>query len=81
MDDRIINNGQATDEATPELGPAAEAEAGAPCADCLSGRSIMLIAAFAAFAAYVAADFMSGGRLTAAVAGLLGAAGKRGEDG
>ena len=71
MDDRIINNGQATDTEAPP-----EAEAPGPCPDCLSGRSIMLIALFAAFAAYVAADFMSGGRLTGAVVGLLGAAGE-----
>jgi hypothetical protein len=85
MADRILNNGQATDAAAPGAGtgapepdtePAAEPER---CAECMSGRAIILAAAFAAFAAYVAADFMSGGRLTAYLLGLFAA--RKGGDG
>lgn len=44
-----------------------------PCEDCTShtGRAFLLAFAFAAFAAYVAADFALGGKLTAWTAGLL----------
>jgi hypothetical protein len=80
MTERIINNGQATEAEAeagpaPEAPPAAAAAAGAPapCPDCLSARAWFFAALFAAFAAYVAADFMTGGRLTGAVVGLLGA--------
>ena len=87
MTERIINNGQGTEQeqGPPEAeapGPAAAAGP-APCADCLSGRSLMVAAMFAAFAAYVTADFFTGGRLTAALLGLLASArgGNGGHDG
>ena len=52
-----------------------------PCEDCAPGRgrAILLAFAFAAFAAYVAADFVTGGKLTAwTVATLAGLRGKAG---
>lgn len=50
--------------------PAAEAD---ECAECLGGRVILLAVLFAAFAAYVAADFATGGRLTTGALGVLAA--------
>ena len=49
-----------------------------PCEDCApgTGRAILLAFAFAAFAAWVAADFATGGKLTAWAAATL--AGLRG---
>jgi hypothetical protein len=58
---------QAAEDPTPSSSSAAAAAA-EPCADCLSARGILFAAAFAAFAAYVAADFALGGKLTAWVA-------------
>ena len=51
-----------------------------PCEDCASGtgRAVLLAFAFAAFAAWVAADFATGGKLTAWAAATL--AGLRGRD-
>lgn len=49
------------------------------CANCLGPRSILLALAFAAFAAYVAADFATGGRVTAAALGLVAAVRGRAE--
>lgn len=45
----------------------------APCEDCApaTGRAILFAVAFAAFAAFVAADFATGGKLTAWTAALL----------
>ena len=58
---------------TPETAAVPEpAAAGEECADCIGGRALVLAVAFAAFAAFVAADFYLNGRLTAAVVGTLG---------
>ena len=53
--------------------PAAAADE--PCEDCVShpGRAFLLAFAFAAFAAWVAADFATGGKLTAWAMGTLAA--------
>lgn len=53
-------------------GPSTEAGA-EPCEDCApaTGRAILIAFAFAAFAAFIAADFATGGKLTAWTAGLL----------
>jgi hypothetical protein len=46
---------------------------GEPCEDCarISGWGVIAAVAFAAFAAYVAADFATGGRMTALILALL----------
>lgn len=56
----------------PEPGPGA-APAADECATCLGARTILLALAFAAFAAYVAADFATGGKVTAAALGAVAA--------
>jgi hypothetical protein len=56
-------------------------EAADDCATCITGRGILLALGFAAFAAFVAADFATGGRLTAAVAGTVAALRGRAEGG
>lgn len=48
------------------------------CATCITARGILIALGFAAFAAYVAADFATGGRLTGIVVGAL--AGLRGRE-
>lgn len=53
--------------ADPAAGAAGE------CENCLRGRTVVAALAFAAFAAYVAADFATGGKLSAAVLGALAA--------
>lgn len=58
--------------------PAAEAAAADECAECLLARDYILAIAFAAFAAFVAADIYTGGRLSAAVAGTVAAVRGRG---
>jgi hypothetical protein len=55
--------------AAPTPGP--EGGAAEDCASCLTARGVLIAAGFAAFAAFVAADFATGGRLTAAMLGLL----------
>lgn len=55
-------------EAAPTAGPEGGAE---ECAACITARGILLAVAFAAFAAYVAADFATGGRVTAVALGTL----------
>jgi disulfide bond formation protein DsbB len=55
-------------EAAPTPGPEGGAE---ECATCITARGIMIALGFAAFAAYVAADFATGGRLTAVALGLV----------
>ena len=59
--------------------PAAAAE---PCEDCASvtGRGVLLAVAFAAFAAWVAADFATGGKLTGWAVATLAALRGRGEE-
>lgn len=59
----------------PEADPAAgQAEAEAEgCENCLGARVVLLAVAFAVFAAYVAADFATGGRLTSAALGVVAA--------
>lgn len=55
-----------TDESA-EAAPAAGPEGGAEeCATCITARGVLFAVAFAAFAAYVAADFATGGWITAA---------------
>lgn len=44
------------------------------CDNCLSAKGIMLAVGFAAFAAYVAADFATGGKLTGWIMLLVTAA-------
>lgn len=41
------------------------------CATCITARGVLIALGFAAFAAYVAADFATGGRLTALALGAL----------
>jgi hypothetical protein len=48
--------------------PAAEAE---ECATCITARGFLIALGFAAFAAFVAADFATGGRLSAVAVGAL----------
>ena len=57
--------------ASPDVPEAAEQ----PCEDCspATGRAVLFAFAFAVFAAWVAADFATGGRLTAWAAGTLAA--------
>ena len=64
-----------TDQPASPDPPAAAEE---PCEDCSSvtGRAVLFAFAFAAFAAWVAADFATGGKLTAWAAATL--AGLRG---
>ena len=50
-------------EAAPTAGPEGGAE---DCATCITARGLFIALAFAAFAAYVAADFATGGWITAA---------------
>lgn len=52
-----------------------------PCEDCspATGRAVLFAFAFAAFAAWVAADFATGGKLTAWAVGTLTALRSRGE--
>lgn len=61
----------------PNTSPAAEgaeaAEGAGEHPGRITGRGVILAVAFAAFAAYVAADFATGGKLTAAAAGALAA--------
>jgi hypothetical protein len=59
----------------PDAGPAED------CAACIGARGVLLALAFAAFAAYVAADFATGGRVTAAVIGTAAALRGRGSEG
>lgn len=61
-----------------DQGQAPAADAAEDCAECLSARGYLLAIAFAAFAAFVAADFYTGGRLSAAVAGTVAAVRGRG---
>lgn len=60
-----------TDQPASPDPPAAEE----PCEDCApaTGRAVLIAFAFAAFAAWVAADFATGGRLTAWAVGTLAA--------
>lgn len=51
--------------------PEDEAGAAGGCAWCAGARTVLFAVAFAAFAAYVAADFATGGRVTLYVAGAL----------
>ncbi len=62
-----------TDQSAEASGPADPAAAGGAedCATCISARGILFALGFAAFAAYVAADFATGGRLTAVALGAL----------
>lgn len=53
-----------------EQAPGDEASAGG-CAWCAGARTVLFAVAFAAFAAYVAADFATGGRVTLYLAGAL----------
>ena len=65
--------------ASPDTPPAAEE----PCEDCspVTGRAVFLAVAFAAFAAWVAADFATGGKLTGwAVATLTALRGRGGAE-
>jgi hypothetical protein len=62
------SNGAAAPNPGPEDGAAQAAE---DCVSCLTARGIVIAAAFAAFAAFVAADFATGGRLTTAALGML----------
>jgi hypothetical protein len=56
-------------EATaPTPGPEDGAE---DCATCITARGFLVALGFAAFAAFVAADFATGGRLTAVALGAL----------
>jgi hypothetical protein len=79
----MSDNGSAAAGADPagpaEAAAAAEAEGG--CAWCAGARVVLFAAAFAMFAAYVAADFATGGRLTAYVAGALAGLRGGGKDG
>lgn len=72
----------ATDTGAAAADPAGQAAAADPaegCQWCAGLRVALFAAAFAVFAAYVAADFATGGRVTAYVAGAL--AGLRGRTG
>lgn len=63
---------QSADAAAPAPGPGAGAAEGAgECAACITARGVLVAVAFAAFAAYVAADFATGGRVTAVALGTL----------
>lgn len=64
---------ETTDAVPPAPEPGPGAAAGDDCATCLGARAILLALAFAAFAAYVAADFATGGRVTAAALGAVAA--------
>jgi len=69
-----------------EIPPGTDPGAGDPAAPAgITGRGILLALGFAAFAAYVAADFATGGRLTtwalAALAALRGRESTAGGDG
>jgi hypothetical protein len=68
-------------EASGAEGQAPAAEGAEDCAACITARGILLALAFAGFAAYVAADFATGGRLTAAVVGTVAALRGRAEGG
>ena len=65
--------------ASPDTPPAVEE----PCEDCspVTGRAVFLAVAFAAFAAWVAADFATGGKLTGWAVATLAALRGRGGDG
>ena len=54
-----------------------------PCEECApnTGRAVLLAFAFAAFAAWVAADFATGGKLTAWAAATLAGLRRAGEPG
>jgi hypothetical protein len=67
---------QTPEPAAAEGTAAAEEE----CTTCLGPRAVLLALAFAAFAAYVAADFATGGRVTAAALGLVAAVRGRGSE-
>ncbi len=72
-----------TDQSAEASGPAdpPAAEGAEDCAACITARGVLLAVAFAAFAAYVAADFATGGRLTAVALGALAALRGRAEGG
>jgi hypothetical protein len=70
-----------TDQSAEASGAEDQAPAADECATCISARGILLALAFAGFAAFVAADFATGGRLTAAVAGTVAALRGRAEGG
>ena len=67
-----MDESTAPETSAPEPGPA-PAGAADECANCLGARAIVFALAFAAFAAYVAADFATGGRVTAAALGMVAA--------
>lgn len=56
---------------TPEATAASKDE---ECATCMSGRAITLAVVFGLFAAYCAADFATGGRLTTWLAAMVASA-------
>jgi hypothetical protein len=62
-----------TDESPEATAPTAGPEGGADddCPTCITARGVLFALGFAAFAAYVAADFATGGRLTAVALGLV----------
>jgi hypothetical protein len=64
---------ESSEAAAPNPGPEGGAEGGADedCPTCITGRAFLIALGFAAFAAYVAADFATGGRLTAVALGAL----------
>jgi hypothetical protein len=51
--------------------PGPESGAAEDCATCITARGVLIALGFAAFAAFVAADFATGGRLTALAVGAL----------
>jgi hypothetical protein len=73
-----MDESTASEAPAPEPGPAAEAAD--ECTNCLGARAVVLALAFAAFAAWCAADFATGGRLTAAVLGAVAAVRGRGSE-
>lgn len=68
MSDQSPAPGASTEPPAPGPGAAEE------CESCIGARGVLLALGFAAFAAYVAADFATGGKLTAAVLGALAVA-------
>jgi hypothetical protein len=62
---------ESSGEASGAEGQAPAAEGDGDCATCITARGILFALAFAAFAAYVAADFATGGRVTAVALGAL----------